>query len=426
MPASPASTPPPAPSKTDVTPASTQQPEASDAFAGLEDDLIAVDDVKPEPKPSAKVEAPKKKDGEPDAAVKKPEGESDDDLGGDDKPKVEVPKTETPPEDAPDPVKVPELRKAYNDLKKRAKALRSEKEQIETKFKELESKPAPDNKPLLTELETVKKRRDELEKLVEFENFKESNRYKEEFEKPFNNAWFKAVKDFEQLTVKIADGIDEAGQPKFTTRKATADDLKKLANLPLGERDTAITEMFGNSTARATVHIEKVRDLADAKFEAEDNAQKEAGTYAQLRKTEGLKYKEQRIELWKKGNAEYAQKYPRYFAPEEGDAEGNEKLAKGRIMGDKIFAPTPESTPKTVEEMVQLHVQAYNRIVGFPRLALRLKRAIAEKAELQKALDEYEASAPPGGKSGGRVAGKTTPTSEEDLDAALKAVDDGT
>jgi len=110
--------------------------------------------------------------------------------------------------------------------------------------------------------------------------------------------------------------------------------------------------------------------------------------------------------LWAQTNQALTEKYKNWFAPEEGDADGNDLLTKGRQLADRMFSPTEETRPKTPEEAVRLHALIYNKAANHDRLALRLKKASARVKELEESLKQYEDSEPHGGRPGsGRAAG---------------------
>lgn len=303
--------------------------------------------------------------------------------------------------DGPEPVRVVELRTAYRQLKKQIKdQLRPEVTKLQGRIKELEAGTG-DQTAITTELEGLKKRNQELEQEISFTNYSSSREFQEKYAAPYQEAWTRAVSDFNQLTVRIPSGTDpNTGEPTYRTRQASADDLLTLANMPLSEMDEKAEEMFGRSAARVIRHVERVRDLAIAQDKALADAKKNAGTRKTAMDAQTKASIEKGKQMWSSENKRLVEKYPSFFGPRNGDQEGNDLLTKGRAMADRIFVQTPENRPKTAEEAVRLHALAYNKIANHDRLALRLKQANARISELQKIVDEYEDSNPPAGKGG--------------------------
>ena len=116
-----------------------------------------------------------------------------------------------------------------------------------------------------------------------------------------------------------------------------------------------------------------------------------------------------------------ADRFPKMFAPVEGDTEGNELLAKGFAAADRLFAPTKDSAFKTPEERIQFHALLRNKIANHDRLALRLKTMQAELAEAKESLAAYEKSEPPAGKGGS--ARPVNKTFEQEVDEELAKLD---
>lgn len=400
MPAAPSATPPPAPSATpspapEPTPAppppAQQAGEKSpaDYMADIEADLGQLDSPPAQPKPDAKV---KGKGVAAPAAPKEPAP-------------VDKPTEPAPPAEPPKPVRAAELRTAYETLKKEANdVLRPTIQRLESKIKELESRPAPDAKPMAEKLAAIEKRNQELEERIKFVDFTKSAEFREKHERPFNEAWARAVQDFSQLHVKVADGEDDLGEPKFSVRQASADDLLMLANLPLSEMDSKATELFGASAPRVIRHVEKIRELWSSKQAALENATKLA-SQADVERTE---QRNRTLAMWNEENKSLATKYPGMFAPDSTDPDGNKLLEKGFAQADRLFAPTAETQPKTAEEAVRLHALIRHKAANHDRLVLRLKRMKAELEEARKSLEEYEKSEPLAGKGGegGRSASK--------------------
>ena len=398
----PASAPPPAPASDKPT---ERGPEP-DWLADIE----GLDPDRPPPKPSGK-KTPEEPAKPGDVEPPKPDEKAPD------KPAVK------PDEPPAKPVKAAELRAAYDNLKKEKREVLEPKiQQLEAKLKELESRQPEDTKPLLEKMTAAEKRAAELEQHIQFVDYKKSREFQEKYEQPYAEAWSKAVADFGQLTVRVPGPVDEAtGEPTHTTRSATADDLIYLANLPLSQMDDQAEAMFGKSAPRVIRHVERVRDLSDAQNKALADAQLKTGEWTKARQLKMQQSQQEQHGLWTQYNKEIAERFPSMFGPVEGDTEGNELLAKGFAMADRLFAPPANAQPQTPQERIQFHALLRHKIANHDRLVRRLKTTQTELAEAKEALAAYEQSDPPAGKGGGP---KPAPKGfMEEVDEELRKLD---
>jgi len=421
-PKAPAAAPAPKPAAAPKIP--DKQPPA-DYMAEYENELDSLDDRDKAPraphKPAAKpgdkpvVEPPKVDDNAP--PVEEEQTPADEDG--------QAPAAVADPNlDAPEPVKIVDLRNGFRALKKQIKEqYKPEVAKLQSRVKELEEGSGA-TKELSAKMEQIQKRNKELEDQITFVDYSHSEEFQTKFVKPYNDAYFRAVADFGQLRVRVPAGRDpETGEEKVTFRPADDKDLIKLANMSLAEMDEEAEAMFGRSAPRVIRHVEKVRELAIAQQEALDNASKNAET----RRTENenrLKLNSTKgKEMFDAETKRLTEKYPRFFAKDDADPEGNELLEKGLTMAKRIFMKTPENAPKTAEEAVRLHALAFNKIANHDRLARKFKQARARIAELEKTLKEFEDSEPTGGRAGehGRGGGPTNPIA--DANAELDALD---
>lgn len=202
-------------------------------------EIEGLDDTKPtepeKPKPAAKVEPEKKPE-----SPKKPE--PTDEFSEPDQPTPPEKKAEKPPDK---PIKIPELRVAFEKAKSRISELEAQIEQAKT------ATPTADpEKPKLQsqvqerdqKIEALERRIAEQEKVIQFADYQSSDEYKSKYETPYTDAFKRALSEFEQLTVTITDA--DGNQ---TARKATVNDLLALQNMPLGEVDALAEGMFGKS-----------------------------------------------------------------------------------------------------------------------------------------------------------------------------------
>lgn len=378
-------------------------------LASLDDDNKGKQVAKPKPKPIEKPEKP----------------EEDQEPNLDDEPKTK------PDAEPVKPVKAADLRTAYEGLKKRVKdEFEPKVAKLEARIKELESSGPETVKPIMEELEAKKKRLDELESKIKFADYKESTEFKEKYEKPYQEAWKKASKDLEELTIPNDDG---------TTRQASAADLLQLANLPLGEARAAARQMFGDAADDVMAHRRVIRELSEAQTKALEDAKTNA-TEREKKLAAQRQIEHQEVtKMWTEANKALSEKYPLWFAESEGDTEGNELLRKGFSLADLHFVGVSGLKPEQIDNLpprfrdaikakgdldvkdrIALDAILRNKIASHTRLASSLKKSEARIKELEKALAEYEGSEPPAGKAGGKTTSKRTDglgEAMEELDA---------
>src|SRR6185369_12722913 len=350
----------------------------------------------------------------------KPKAEVPDAPDAPDAPAEEETQTEIQPPDAPDAPETPApevpeeadlktnagLRKAFDRAQLKIKnELEPELTKARTRIKELESREPEEVTPLREKLTAIEKRNQELENEIEYVNYSSSKEFQEKYAQPYLNAWNRALNDVQQLTVETENG---------ETRQATEEDLLYISRLKLGEAITQADAMFGRGTPTILRHRELIRELAEAQDNALRTAKDKGGERLKAQQAQSQQQTEKMRKMWTQTNQALAEKYKTWFAPEEGDQEGNALLDKGRKLADRMFSPTEETRPKRSEEAVRLHALIYNKAANHDRLALRLKKASARVAELEESLKQYEESEPHGGRpgAGGRPSSATSAANE--------------
>lgn len=340
--------------------------------------------------------------------VKPPEGEA---PAGKADEQPGAPAGDTPPAE---PTSVPEIRKAYTALKKKtAEEYEPKIQALEARVKELESTNPTEVKTLQSRLEAAEKRRDELENEIRFTDYSKSTEFQEKYQKPYHQAWAKALHEITQLNRTTEDG---------GTRKATQDDILALANAPLDQLDKLAEEWFPTSSARVIRHVEKIKDLSEAQSEALERARTEGAERAKTSDLERKTQQEATVKKLETMHDSIVKQWPKMFGEVEGDAEGNALLQKGETMYQKAFNPTDKNKPASEEEAIQLHALIRNKVRNHDRLAMWLKQARSQIAELEKALAEYEGSSPNGGldKGGGKSGGGIV----DELTSGLKELEE--
>lgn len=422
MPASPASPPPtvtaPVAPPTPVTPAAPATPinnPLSDAFSDLEGmadqnsmETPATPETPSKP-PELKIATPPPDKPQPDT-VKPPEPPAPDVKQPDETPKVPA-----------------QLRKAYEDLKAKHRALELEHEKVRT------TKPQPDPE-IMTRLEKEEKRRAELEDEMRYVAYERSQEYKEKYQQPFIEAYQAGQKrmeslDIQQKTILVEDPTTGEKTEKIIRqgRAATAEDFNSLMAIP-SDRDARkfAKEMFGEDAALALQHREKVIELNNVQAKALEDFKK-TGAEREKQQTEARsKAEKQQVALWESLNKAAAEKFPTWFKPAGLDAEGNpldakgdELLQKGFELVDRAFSG--DASKLSSEELTKLHSAIRNRAAAFGRIAHQNKTLQAEIAELKKALEQFK-TAEPGAGHGGPQKLDETKFGENALDSYAQAV----
>lgn len=299
------------------------------------------------------------------------------------------------------PIKAAELRTAYEKSKETIKAKDAEIAKLKTDIESAKTKPVddPERKALATKFEASEKRRQELEKELQFVAYQKSDEFVTKYQKPFEEAWQKAATELAEFQIELEDG---------TMRQATTNDMMALTQMPTKEAWERAKAMFGDAAAEMMAHRRRIRDLADSQQKAIDEAQKNGAERVKTIQTQSLQQHERIGKLWQDENKVWAEKFPNWFKPQEGDEQGNALLAKGYELADAAFSSKgKDGVKKTPEEMVKIHAEVRNKAAAFPKLALKLKTARARIKELEKTVADYEASAPPAGEGGRRAPAKS-------------------
>jgi hypothetical protein len=274
------------------------------------------------------------------------------------------------------------VKKVNGELQPKLQSLEAKTKEYERTIEQLKSS-APDLKPFQEKLTAIEQENAKLREIVRFTDYRKSPEFTDKYEKPYNEAWAKAVSEVTQLNMVMEDG---------TSRKATANDLLALANAPLDSLDDLAAQWFPKSSPRVIRHVEKIRDLAEAQDKALEEAKKGAGDYATKQQAEtqkqGLVFKQ----AYDGANTELTTKYPKWFAPDETDPKGNELLKKGYEYADTVFANNATLTPEQrAGRLAVIRAKAANH----DRLVSKVKSMSAELADLQSKLAQFEDSEPP-------------------------------
>lgn len=253
-------------------------------------------------------------------------------------------------------------------------------------------------KKYLTQIEELKKEKDRYEEEIRFLDYTKHPEFKKQYQAPYEAAWKRAISELGEIPV-----VDpQTGN----TRQATGDDLLALVNMPLGKAREIADQVFGTFANDVMQHRKEIRSL----FEAQNQALQEAKAKGvqrekqqqELQEKQATEIKDFITENWKKANAEAATdtKVGRFFTPEEGDQEGNQRLAKGFELVDRAWneSPTdPNLTPEQRASVIRRHAAVRNRAAAFGKLVLMLGKLQSERDAIAKELEGYKSSTPPAG-----------------------------
>lgn len=262
----------------------------------------------------------------------------------------------------------------------------------------------------------------ELEEEIRFTNYQKSTEFQDQYQKPYEAAWARAIKELSEVTVQ-----DTAGN----VRAASAEDMLTLVNLPLGKAREQADAMFGAFANDAMAHRKAIKELFDKQQEAVTNARGKAQEWEKTRTETANRMRgeidKQVGEIWTKANTDATTdaKYGQYFTPRESDPEWNQRLSKGFELVDKAFSDAnprdPRLTPEQRKSIIERHAAVRNRAAAFGPLRFEAERLTKRVGELEKELAEYKATeAPQGG--GARPAAKNGASANDPMASLREAL----
>jgi len=283
--------------------------------------------------------------------------------------------------------------KLVDTYKQKAKSLEIELEQHKAKLADPE---------LITnlnkKLEAIEARNKELESHIRYKDFEKSEEFRDQFQKPIDEAWDAARWDLAELSVANADG---------TSRQASVEDLAMLANMRLQEAKAKAVEMFGDLADEVMGHRRKILELSRKQSERLEKAKKESVDYHQKETLAEQTFRREVVELNEKINARQLQQLD-FLQPKEGDAEFNERLQTAREFVEGTLGSSIKDKNLTREqraELVERMVTVKNRAIGFSAMKLEVSRLKAQLAEKDKIIARFQQGEP--GPGNGRKAADT-------------------
>ena len=303
---------------------------------------------------------------------------------------------------AADPYALPKEVAESKDLKqvrefaygqnKRAKALEAEKAALQIKFDEISAavpKTQAERDALAKKVTDYQKQVESYEERTRLLDFKQSDKYKNEFEKPYVEAFTKAVEGLGQCQLHYTD--KETGE--VVTRAGTQTDLVYLMNLPEAKQEEEIAKHFPNNRGYVTKLVVKANERRQAAITEEANYKEKWKTIEADNATRRATESTQIVEAWNAVNKDLTEKNPA-FAPRDGDAEGNKLLETDLKVADMFF--TDARAKLSVKDRVILDATMRQRYAAHNRLVRDVAAKDATIAELNATIAELRGSTPSG------------------------------
>lgn len=250
--------------------------------------------------------------------------------------------------------------------------------------------PEADWKSTQDKLATQIKRNEELEQHMRYVDYSKSTEFTEKYQKPYEQAWGRAMTDLKGLTVEAPEG----------NRYITPDDLLPIINEPdLRKARELATEKFGDFSADVMAHRKDIRRLYDEQTAALEKARTDATERSKQNEAEHKQMSTGILADWKTFNDEAASdpKFGQFFKPKEGDAEGNQRLAKGFELADRAFSESPLTRGLNAEQrkdIIKRQAVIRNRAAACGRLIHWNNALEGRVKELEAELAQYKGSEP--------------------------------
>lgn len=377
----PSTTPATAQPSTGAKPPAAAPPPINEAFAEI-DKIIADSQQKRPQKPQAKLA---------DKPVEKPAAAQTEKPGE---------KPAEKPADLQDDSEIKnlqpaQLKKVYQEKKRELHDTKTKLTAAETRLKELEAKASElSNLSAIQEkLTATEKRAQDLEQQIKFVDYEKSPEYKEKYYAPFLDAYQAGRTKVASLkTREVKDpNTEEVIQPR---RQATEEDFDNIMRIQDdGEAAEAADHLFGPLSNLVIYHREKVMELNRARVKAIEDYKAKGGEREKQTAAQISALQEKVKNTFQASVQAGVEKYPQWFKAEEGDEDGKAALEKGMLNADTIFSNS-KLDPETA---AQRHAAFRNMAGAFPYVALKLHRAEAKIAELEKELGEFKKSELGGG-----------------------------
>lgn len=298
----------------------------------------------------------------------------------------------------PKVAKPSELRNWAYKMGAKAKEAAAEISKLNERIKAMEvSQSQPENnKALVEELASAKKKLDEYESQMRLTNYERSSEYQEKYVQPYQEALQQAYADVVEFIAYTRDPNDP---DEVVERPATKEDFNEIYHLPTGQAFKRAKELFGEAAMAVIAHKQKIQALARKATTAIEEHKQKAGEWEQQIKAQQAQSMEAASRMFELAREHHIKKNGEMFVEKDGDAEGNDLLNKGRAFASMLFAGNENMTP---QQIAMRDARAFNWIAAHPRLLRDLSKAKAQLVEMQKTIDSLRGSSP----------GKITPTGE--------------
>jgi len=244
-------------------------------------------------------------------------------------------------------------------------------------------------------LAAIAKRNEELEETIKFVDYSKSKEFTEKYQKPYEDAWKRAMGELKELVVEDAESGEE--------REMQPSDLLELVNAPLVKAMQRARELYGPAADIVMGYRKEIRGLYDQQNSALEQARKAGVEKAQLdqqTQTQAMETMQQELnKTWEEVNKAHLE-HPQvgaYFKPVEGDEEINKRLESGYRMVDeasKVNVWDPNLTPEQRRKAVETNAAIRHRAAAFGRVRHELESARKELSSLKEKLAQYEKSTP--------------------------------
>lgn len=408
---------------TETAPPADRGGDYSDAFAGidaiegngLENPMGSSIQTQPQAQ-AAPVAAAAPEPAEP-AATSAPEPQKTDDLFNLDK--LVAPKTEPATPAKAESVKADSTKSEPSSLKQfreQYELTKKERDDLATKIQELERAKVDGTrkeietatKALKDEMDSIRKRADELDTEVRYLNYTRSSEYKQKYETPLREAWQTALGDIEGIRVTDEDG---------TERDANHQDIMAIINLPTAKAAIIAQETFGPAAPEIMAHRRKILELTQARDKSIAEW-KEKGSQREIEQKQQLEQRQTRSrQLFDNQFSEYEKTHAQLFAKEDGDDDGNklldesDRLIRIALKGEGVDADM--GYDDKVDLITKAQAQVALRARAYGRERLRVIRLQQRVAELEKKVGKVRSSEPGQGE-GTSTATRVAPRNAED------------
>lgn len=283
--------------------------------------------------------------------------------------------------------------KLLDEYKKRGAEL--EAQLAETKKAVLDPK---EKETLASKLAEFEKRNQELEQEIRFTNYAKSREYQDKYERPYEEAWKKAMSELGELTIQTESGQERPLSPQ---------DMLVLVNLPLKQAREQAESLFGGFADDVMAHRKEIKNLFEAQQKALEDARKTGTERDKARQEQAQKvYGEidkSVAQAWTQSHEALMkdEKNAPFFKPVEGDEEGNKRLAHGYDLAQRAFAQNPKDprlSPEQRAQIVQEHLAIFHRAAAAGRLLYWLQQERDAHKATRAELDKYRSSEPGQGK----------------------------